>query len=191
MTTKGKILEPVVREQPVEATIEPVETEKERLQRETEEAELRLKHRKATKLLDECQSCEATKIANKELASSLAEKEAELAEGAIKVSAIVAKNTEILAKITEAKTQVKKEAEEVARTKAINDKAKNWAANLLATLQADNTMRDLLTIERYIDSRQSAGVIGTQRDLQPEFRAYNRIKTLLTEGKDIDKEGGE
>jgi len=164
-------------EQPVEATTAPVETKKERLIRETEEAELELKHRKATKQLKECQDCEALQKTSQELAGSLAERESELVR---QVEALAAANL----KLQEREAQVKNEAAEVARIKATNDKATNFVANLAIAQRADSMSLDLKIIDQFICANQPKGVHspGVVK-LPPEKAAFRRIEQLLTERK--------
>ena len=162
---------------------QPVETERERLIRETEEAELTLKHRKATKLLNECQDCEATKIANQELASSLAEREGELAR---QVEACNA-NTLTLQTLGE---KAKEQADTILEREKIVDrnekqqkKADNYVANLAKCMKADSLSQWLRVIERALIAGLPKGVYsGGVVKPAPEIVAFKKLEQLLTEG---------
>ena len=103
--------QPKVEEQPGQPTAEDVEMDKLRKQMEVDTLTTDSITAKTRRLAAEKGYTKVESLLARE--AGIIEKEAELEEEAIRVSAIVAKNTEILARTTEAKTQVSAERQEL------------------------------------------------------------------------------
>jgi len=170
-------------EQPVETTTTPVETEKEMLQRETELLELKARHEEANSRLKVAKAGYAKVSDLLAREAGIIDKETELEAEASELVRTSKKNAEILAKIADAKVQVREEVKEVAKIKAINDKAKDFVANLTLAHKADGVTNDLNMIEKFFYSHQPDGLrTGDVRDRHPQLQAFYRIKKLLEGG---------
>ena len=166
-------------EQPAQTASAP-ETEAEKLENDTALLELKARHtqavlndRKATKLLSECQDCEATQKANQELANSLAEKEKDLTASALSLRDIEEK----------AKAQVETLAireKAVATVEQMQKKADTFMLNFAKAQKADGVIADLLRIEKFIYGHQEHHALPLKET--SEIAAIKRLISLFSEG---------
>ena len=170
------------KEQPKETIPEqPLETEEDKLQRETNLLELGarnakaiLNKRQAIKQLEECQDCEALKVANQTLAESLSEKESTLTANALSLQ-------ELQAKVTEQADEVAKREKVVAKTELTQRKANTFLTNFAMAQKADNILRDLARVEKFVCQHQEHYALGDDKETS-EVKAIKRIRALFEEG---------